>query len=310
MIMKNLKYIFAAMALVAAASGCNKEQKAQEGNFPADGVVRVNTTVAAPLTKAGTSDYEGETLGLYIDYGTGDRFTASNVLWSKDVNGKWTASELMLWKNAQDRAAVYAYAPYTTAVVGEKIISFDIPADQTAGIDAADFVCFADDDFAPYTDLDWASAIAVNFSHALVKLTVNITKGNQFDGVDMPVKSVTIKRTAGTVNCDLAAFNAVSVPTDAASVDVIMHKAGDNCYEGIFFPGLGQKPGEEAIIVTMEDGTSHSYVVPAAGISFEGGYAYTMNLKVGKDKLTLARNVSVNNWNEPEEIPGGEAERI
>ncbi len=296
------------MALVAAASGCGKEQKAQEGNFPADGIVRVNTTIAAPLTKAGTSDYEGENLGLYIDYGTGDMFTAANILWTNDGNGKWTASQLMLWKNAQDHAAVYAYAPYTTATAGN-IVAFDIPADQTAGIDAADFVCFTDDDFAPYTDLDWASAIAVNFRHALVKLTVNITKGNQFDGMEMPVKSVTIKRTAGTIICDLESSGAVSIPADAMTLDVIMHKTGDDCYEGIFFPYLGQKPGEEAIIVTMEDGTSHSYVVPSASISFEGGYAYTMNLKIGKDKLTLARNISVKSWNEPEVIPGGEAEQ-
>ena len=139
---------------------------------------------------------------------------------------------------------------------------------------------------------------------------MNITKGNQFDGVETIVKSVTIKRTAGTINCDLASSGAVSIPTDAASVDVIMHKAGDNCYEGIFFPYLGQKPGEEAIVVVMEDGSSHSYVVPSAGISFDGGYSYTMNLKIGKDRMTLARNISVNSWNEPEEIPGGEAERI
>ena len=64
--MKNLKYIFAAAAIAAAAAGRSKENAVQTGNSPSDGVVRIRPTVTQTVTKAGSQEYEG-TLGLFID---------------------------------------------------------------------------------------------------------------------------------------------------------------------------------------------------------------------------------------------------
>lgn len=306
--MKNLKYIFAAAALVAAAAGCSKENAVQQGNFPSDGVVRIHPTVTQPATKAGAQEYEG-TLGLFVDYGSGDRYTAGNVRWSSDADGVWTPDVTMLWKDTHSIASVYAYAPYSMSAVYSWLVPFNINPDQSDGIGSADLLYFSQEDFCPYSDLDWANAVSVEFKHALVKLNLGITYGNQFDGNNPAVKKAVLKNSAGGVICDLSDGE---ITTTGTTTDIIMHKSGESAYECIFVPDT-VTPGDDFIVVTVEDGTGEknfTYKVPEAGLSFMCGYSYTMKLKIGKDKLLPASKVTVNDWNAAGEIEGGEAEII
>lgn len=51
--------------------------------------------------------------------------------------------------------------------------------------------------FVPfYPDLDAnTQALSIDFNHALVKLTVNMVYGNEFDGKNLTVKSVKLNQT-------------------------------------------------------------------------------------------------------------------
>lgn len=137
---------------------------------------------------------------------------------------------------------------------------------------------------------------------------LNISKNNEFDGTNVTVESVLLRQTAGAVKLNLQQNGAVSVHGDAQAIDVMMHSLQGGSYEAIFFPYLGQEAGAKMITVNMSNGNSYSYTVPAEGINFEAGCAYTMNLKVGKDKLNLS-GVSIGSWEfEESELNGGEAE--
>lgn len=309
--MKIFKFTTIFALLAAALVSCNKDDQS-EGNYPKDGAVRINASVSAPLTRAeNTTTFTGSNLSLFLDYGAGEKYNANNILWNNN-SGEWTSSSLMLWKNSITPVNIYAYSPFRAGEGYAPAVIFRIPSDQTEGIENADFVYGCIPGFIPENDLDEAGAVNITLRHCLVKLTLNISKNNEFDGTDVTVKGVKLRQTADAVKCNISEINvesAVTANTGAQAMDIAMHNVhGDSVFEAIFFPYLGQKPGAKMITVDMSNGRSYSYTVPTEGISFESGCAYEMNLKVGKDKLTLS-GVSISGWgSEERNITGGDAE--
>lgn len=48
------------------------------------------------------------------------------------------------------------------------------------------------------------------------------------------------------------------------------------------------------IDVTMSNDKIYQYVVPTSGLNLEAGKAYEMNLRIGKDKMLISNNLSIN----------------
>lgn len=310
--MKTLRYILVMSMVVAMFSACSSDSESGEikGNYPKDNVVRINTLLSAPLTKAGEQTYRGNTLGLFLDYdteGNHDTYTKNNVLWTNN-NGTWTSASLMLWKSSKTPVNIYAYAPYNDNIVSPEYVTWSIPSDQTSGIASADLVWFGKQAFVPIYGLDGMESVQIVFKHALVKLNVNLIKGNEYTDNDK-IASVVLKRTAGTVVCDLTKSGDITIPAESYEQDITMHPLTNTSYEAVFYPYKGQQPNEEMLVVTMASGTVYSYVVPVAGLDFQKGCAYTMTLKIGKDKITIANPTTLNPWIITDE-PGGEAEKI
>ena len=307
----------AALAL-AVVAGCSKQEEIPVvTGFPEDGVVRIAANAGDPLTRAdgtSSSEYSGTTLGLFIDYGQGDKYNGSNVKWTKAENA-WTPEKQMLWKDDKTGANIYAYAPYVDGSAADAV-NFEIPSDQTAGTLTADLVSWAYLNFVPNSSNNnfQDGKILISFGHRLVKLTFNFEKGNQFaDGVTIASASllgtsskVVLNATAGTV----------AAAGDAASLDIKLHKVEDPKnpsalkYEAVFFPGDGQKAGAKMLQVKMSEGTVLNYVVPSTGLVESGlksGSAYEMKMRLGKDKIEIASDVTVADWTESgNTLPGGE----
>ena len=309
------------MAALALAAGCNKMAAPQSPmGFPEDGVVRIAANAGDPLTRAdGSGVYDGTSLGLFIDYGSGDKYTDSNVKWTKAEND-WTPEKQMLWKNSEAAAKVYAYAPYVEGQTDPTKVEFSIPSDQTGGTTAADLVSWARTGFVPNdSNNDFQGGkILISFSHRLVKLTFTFEKGTQF-GSDVTVSEAVLLGTYSKVVLN-ATDGTVTAPSDAASLDIKLHKVAEPAgspdalkYEGIFFPGTGQDAGASMLKVTMSEGTILYYKVPSTGLvegGLKAGSAYKMNMRLGKDKIELAREgITVGEWTEdPTPLPGGETQ--
>ena len=315
---KNIGSFSTVVALALALAGCNKMVAPETvTGFPEDGVVRIAATAGEPQTRADGREYDGSTLGLFIDYGSGTenaRYTHSNVKWTNGTDG-WTPEKQMLWKNSKTSADIYAYAPYIDGAADAKNLVFSIPADQSAGITAADLVSWGQAGFAPNSEnqnfVD--GKIIISFSHRLVKMTFNFGMGNQF-GSDVTVKEVVLLGTASKVLCDATIDRnpAVTASPDASSLDIILHKLDDLKYEAVFFPGKGQEKGAKMLKVTMSDGTVLFYTVPGGGLVSSGlmpGSAYTMTMRLGKDKVELAKDgITVGEWGNSGSLMGGEAD--
>ena len=302
----------AAIALLLAA-GCSKQETAVVTGFPEDGAVRIAANAGAPATRAGGSQYEGSTLGLFIDYGSGG-YSEYNIMWSKDASGQWTPEKKMLWKDGKSGADIYAYAPFVGGSMSAvNPVAFEIPEDQSAGTTAADLASWSRTGFVPdasqNNDFSSDGKILISFSHRLVKMTFNFEKGTQFAS-DMTVVDAMLFGTSSKVACDLKA-DKVTAASDAVSRDITLHKVENLKYEAVFFPGDGQKAGARMLEVVMSDGTPLYYTVPATGLISGGlqpGNAYEMKMRLGKDKIELASDVAVADWTESgATLPGGES---
>lgn len=310
--------IWGAALALAVAAGCNKQDVPVVTGFPEDGVVRIAANAGDPLTRAdgtSSSEYSGTTLGLFIDYGTNDKYNGSNVKWTKAENA-WTPEKQMLWKDDKTGANIYAYAPYVDGSAADAV-NFEIPSDQTAGTLTADLVSWAYLNFVPNSSNNnfQDGKILISFGHRLVKLTFNFEKGNQFAS-DVTVSEAVLLGTSSKVVLNATA-GTVAAAGDAASLDIKLHKLEDSQnptaleYEAVFFPGDGQKAGAKMLQVKMSEGTVLNYVVPSGGLvegGLKAGSAYEMKMRLGKDKIEVASDVTVADWTEGgTTLPGGES---
>ncbi len=287
----------AAFAALILAS-CEKDIDSNNENFPADGVVRIDASVSGLMTKADlpSSEYTGSDLGLFIDYGDGDYYSKDNVRWVNN-NGTWTPENQVLWKNAKSPVGIFAYAPHISGADDHTSVEFSIPSNQTGGTSSADFLWNSMSGFVPADGLV-DQKLNITFSHVLVKLKVNLTFGNEF-GDAHSVKDVILNGTSSKIRCDLAG-RTVSDLDQSSSNDISMCNTSDYVYEAIFFPGKGQKNGARMLTVVMSDNKAYNVTIDS-DLELLGGYAYTMNVKVGKDRV-LAGNVNVIEWQPEKEL--------
>lgn len=280
--------ISAALLLVS----CEKNIDSISGNFPEDGIVRIDASVEEAVTKADLpySGYAGSDLGLFIDYGDGDYYSKDNIRWVNN-SGTWTPESQVLWKNAQSPVGIFAYAPHISGADDHTRVEFSIPSNQVNGTSSADFLWNSMPGFVPADGLV-NQKLNITFSHVLVKLKVNLTFGNEF-GDSHSVKDVILNGTSSKIRCDLA-NRTITDLDQSSSNDISMCNPADYVYEAIFFPGKGQKSGARMLTVVMSDNKAYNVTLDS-NLELYGGCAYTMNVKVGKDRVD-AGNVNVIEW--------------
>ena len=304
--MKKLLYI---VALACTAAACSKSEQPAGGGYPADGVVRISPSVAAPVTKAGEgTDFSGSRLGLGLYYGENDKYNKS-ALWKKDAEGKWNSSSQLLWKNAEDEVVVYAYVPDDggSGYDQEAIIapSGGIPSDQSAGLEDADWLWYSEK-IKPGKALGTDGKLKVQMNHALLKLTVNLSFGDEFGDTAPEIKEVWLNGTMQKVSVYYKYENRgqFAIPTTQLPMDIKMHKAADNRYEAIFYPSTGQKAGEKMLTVILADGREYTLTLAedlkiekSSDGNYLGGNAYSMSAQVGKNKVQMG-TIKVAPWND------------
>lgn len=306
----NLNIILALLA--AGLVSCGKTDSPAMGNFPSDGIVRINTTVSAPLTKADgeSTPYSGSTLGLFLDYGDGHKYSQNNYLWENDGSNNWSTATPMLWKDASTKLNVYAYAPYVEGEDNPGEVRFTIPRDQSEGLQNADLLWCPMQDFDP-AKLNGKGQIDIAFKHALVKLTVNMTLGTEFRGKDVSIReawfrnsvdkaAIWFRETPSLVGlASTASANAVSIKMHDCSAD------GKLACEVIFYPH-GFFAGNEMLTITLSDGKDYR-LTPGNDIEFIPGTAYQMNVKVGNDRIEIG-DVTIADWDGSRNVGGDDTD--
>jgi len=205
---------------------------------------------------------------------------------------------------------VYAYVPDGSSEGYSKggliTPSEGIPSDQSAGLESADWLWYSEK-IKPGEALGSDGKLKVQMNHALLKLTVNLSFGDEFGDTAPEIKEVWLNGTMQKVYVyyKYDYRGQISIPTSQLPMDIKMHKAADNRYEAIFYPSIGQKKDGKMLTVILADGRDYTLKL-AEDLAFEkssdgnyylGGCAYSMSAKVGKDKVQMG-TIKVAPWND------------
>ena len=272
------KYIvLAAMALTFAACTQEDDFTPQTDND----AVKINATIGKLQTRVA---YEDNGATNFIN---GDEICVQNTL--RDTKNiatytfdgtTWTTTDAFVW-NGSAKNQFKAWYPAATA----SFDSFDLPTDQSAGIDKADWMTAETEEMTK----PGSGVLDLNFVHKLTKVTVTVSFNSQYP--------------AGKNYVSMFRF----FTNEETPVEVTPYESKDG-YTAILLPGVY---AEEASFITLEMNFEDNLTVPVnstliAGL--EAGKHYNFHLTVGKDAVGISY-VRVLDWDE-EEIDGGVAEEV
>lgn len=272
------KYIvLAAMALTFAACTQEDDFTPQTDND----AVKINATIGKLQTRVA---YEDDGATNFIN---GDKICVQNTL--RDTKNiatytfdgtTWTTTDAFVW-NGSAKNQFKAWYPAATA----SFDSFDLPTDQSAGIDKADWMTAETEEMTK----PGSGVLDLNFVHKLTKVTVTVSFNSQY-----PAGNNYVSKFRFFTN-------------EESPVEVTPYESKDG-YTAILLPGVY---AEEASFITLEMNFVDNLTVPVnstliAGL--EAGKHYNFHLTVGKDAVGISY-VRVLDWDE-EEIDGGMAEEV
>lgn len=287
--------ILATAALATLLAACSNDSDVLNTPDYADTPIGLNVNVGPMATRAG---YEQGALtegsfGLYLTTeGTNsdERYNCTN----REVRYEsgWTIQgEQLLWKSNDATVTYYAYLPYTGTVSDAANYAFAVQTDQNSdsNVKASDFLCTGTQTATAGTALD------INFQHALSKLNVTLTKGSELEeGLIFTSVRLSNCATATTVNLT----DGTTGNTTNSGQTITLYAATPNeQYECILVP----QTFAQSLKVEITDNNGKVYTFTSnKDLTFASGKQYTLNLTVGRDKVTTG-TISADPWGEEQQ---------
>lgn len=285
------------LAVLAATvlTGCSNDSDVFNTPDYADTPIGLNVNVGPMATRAGYDDTNltGSSFGLYLTTeGTNsdERYNCTNREVKYD-NGWTIQGGQLLWKSNDATVTYYAYLPYTGTVGDAASYAFTVQTDQSneSNVKASDLLCTGQQTATPGTALD------INFQHALSKLNVTLAKGSELeDGVTFT--SVTLSNCATKIVVNL--LEGTIVKTTNSGQTITLYATTENeQYECILVPQTFAQSLK--VEITGNNGKVYTFT-SNKDLTFASGEEYTLNLTVGRDKVTTG-TISADPWGEEQQ---------
>ena len=289
--------ILATAALATLLAACSNDSDVFNTPDYADTPIGLNVNVGPMATRAG---YEQGALtegsfGLYLTTeGTNsdERYNCTNREVKYD-NGWTIQGGQLLWKSNDATVTYYAYLPYTGTVRDAVNYAFAVQTDQSTedNVKASDLLCTGQQPATPGTALD------ITFKHALSKLNVTLKKGSELeDGQNLTFTSVRLSNCATTATVNLT--DGTTGNTTNSGQTITLYAATPNKqYECILVP----QTFAQSLKVEITDNNGKVYTFTSnKDLTFASGKQYTLNLTVGRDKVTTG-TISADPWGEEQQ---------
>ena len=287
--------ILATAALATLLAACSNDSDVFNTPDYADTPIGLNVNVGPMATRAGydNTNLTGSSFGLYLTTeGTNsdERYNCTNR--EVKYESGWTIQgEQLLWKSNDATVTYYAYLPYTGTVSDATNYAFTVKTDQST------------EDNVKASDLLWTGgrqdatagkALDINFQHALSKLNVTLTKGSELeDGVTFT--SVKLSNCATTTTVNLT-DGTTGTATNSQTITLYAATANEQ-YECILVP----QTFNQNLKVEITDNNGKVYTFTSnKDLTFASGEQYTLNLTVGRDKVTTG-TISADPWGEEQQ---------
>ena len=309
---KALLHIAQCAVCILLLMACQQQEGPQLGNSIDSNLVRITAQVDVTQTRA-ESPYAGNDLSLSIDYGTGDKYTLHNNKWTKTTGSTtWSTAAPMLWKDVTTTAKIYAYAPFAELTGSSAItaVPFSVAADQSGGLTSSDLLGYSNNNCTPGSSLNGNNELNILFTHKLAKLNIALNFGDQFGGSSPAITSVSIGGTLPSTSYDATTETIGSASGTATGIKTYNNSG---VYEAIIIPQTVAKD-TRLVTISLDNGDNYYYTISTTeGYTFAGNWEYTINLRIGKDKIVLDGEVTVGSWDTDDNDPfagGGEATSI
>lgn len=300
--MKTYQYIALAVLALGMAACTQEDDFIPQGNQK-DAPLGIASTGVANLTTRATIDSDDNlvegSMGVFVTSTSGGRYEGSNIKWTYNNGWNLDAATVVLYENDDTKQQIGAYYPYTSELTDEGKFAIELPEQFGSDYEDYDYL------YANYAALNNNPAtIAMN--HLLSKVTVSIsTMGTEIssDAVQS-ISLFNVPRTASwkVPTSTLSGFGTANETTTLYANDTNDDQKVDN-YVGYALPHAATTLGFR---VTMDSGRSFVAQAPITD-GLAGGNHYLINMKVGKDAVTVS-DVSVQPWGNGGTLESGVAE--
>ena len=289
--------ILATAALATLLAACSNDSDVFNTPDYADTPIGLNVNVDPMATRAG---YEQGALtegsfGLYLTTeGTNsdERYNCTNREVKYD-NGWTIQGGQLLWKSNDAKVTYNAYMP-RTHVYNEDSYTFTVQTDQRNenNVKASDLLWTGG-----RQDATAGKALDINFKHALSKLNVTLTKGSELELEDgVTFTSVKLSNCATKIVVNL--LEGTIVETTNSGQTITLYAATENeQYECILVPQTFNQTLK--VEITGNNGKVYTFKSDNE-LTFSSGKQYTLNLTVGRDKVTTG-TISADPWGEEQQ---------
>lgn len=327
--MKAIQFLGMTAFMAAMLTGCSNDSELAHSNFPDDNIIRVTAGVNGAVTRA-------ETLGTELKSNFSltvinkaplnegehsNKYTYGNRFFKK-TGTEWICSDILLWQDAETKVDVAALAPAIDNTTfrdsydfwDEKIttMEYSITADQKTQSEANDLLYYYQSDLVPKDALNSDGKLDIQFNHAFSMIDIIVTLGTEYSQKDNPISEVIVGGSKLKATIDVANSEGKGVAYASTT--------GENPEANVFpTPGTFTKATTDQKNSTAEFScilipqtieankfkvtlktSSKTYVWTSPdAITLEIGHRYTLDLKMGKDKLTAQKgNISASSWTE------------
>lgn len=306
--MNTKKYILAAATLLGLAA-CQQEDTLASAYDTDPNAVKISASIAGVDNVQTRINTDGTgaiwTNGDMIEVGNTSTGSVNNKRKAIYVyTDKWAPSgeEYTVWADGEN--TFEAYYPYESGNTVNSFAMFDLPNDQSevAKISKADWM------LATATQTKTATNKAVNlvFFHQFAKVTVKIVGYNDEFTTLPGIADVTSPTFTLTTMPEVFPLKTVAVQDNSATIAALKVEGNESkhSFTAVLLPGKYSAGG--GFFQFKVGSTTYKANVPASGTlttGIEGGKAYTFNLTVGKDMMTIG-SVTVEDWGESDWADG------
>ena len=309
------KFLFPVTLALLLAAGCSKQVSPEEKDIPISLDVRLEGSTKATHEDAGTI----KDLDFIVRDNTDAKYSFSSTrFYPKD--GRWVSDEQRLWQGSQiavDMLALSPSVPTRELSISDEnsspLFSWEVESVQTSGSYASDLLYTWKSNSTPNISDGSAAGFSIGLKHAMSLLKINVTLATEFNTEGVPQSCPLEYLSIHGLKRKGDYYNHIPYSTwDGIELRPVVGSEGSiNSYMKSYTPSQSDDQSSfaeyECILIpqqissfTVKAGNLIKEVsftpTLAADFKFEAGKFYTLNLKVGKDKIEMGGGISASAW--------------
>ena len=308
------KFLFPVTLALLLAAGCSKQVSPEERDIPISLDVRLEGSTKATHEDAGTI----KDLDFIVRDKSNSKYSFSSTRFYPD-GGRWVSDIQRLWQGNMYPVDMLALSPSVpTRVLNitddntNPLFSWEVESVQTSGSYASDLLYYCADNSTPNIN-DVSANFSITLKHAMSLLKINVTLATEFNAESVPQSCPLEYLSIDGLKRKGEYYNYIPYSTwEGIELRPVVGSEGSiNSYMKSYTPSANDVETcfaeYECILLpqqvssfTVKAGTLIKEVgftpTLAADFKFEAGKYYTLNLKVGKDKIEMVGGISASAW--------------